>query len=156
VFFRCFSARAGRLVRRRGDMRKTHKNTVFFTGFSHVRACAHDAKIVPNALLDRVARRIVFESRFFELRSLKIVPRGLSGPSAGALERLLGGFWALLGPLEEVLGCSWGALETLLGALGRHLERSWGALGRFLKFLDDLDSILDTPRVDFGASGCGF
>ena len=29
------------------------------------RACAHDAKIVPNVLLDRVARRIAFESHLF-------------------------------------------------------------------------------------------
>ena len=88
-------------------------------------------KIVPNALLDRVARRIAFESRFFELRSLKMVPRGLSGASLGALERLLGRSWALLGG-------------------------TWAALGHFLTFLDDLDSILDPPRVDFGASRCRF
>ena len=37
----------------------------------------------------------------------------------------------------------------LLGALGKYLELSWGALGRFLTFLDDLDSILDPPKIDF-------
>ena len=92
-----------------------------------------------------------------------MVLRGPSGASWGALERLLGRSWALLGRAWGALGSSWGylgrswgAFGTLLGALWRHLERSCGALGRFWTFLDDLDSILEPPRVDFGVSGGRF
>ena len=96
--------------------------TQVFAGFSHVRSCAHEAK------LDRKSIRTHFstESRdgspskvtFFELRSLNMVPRGLSGASRGALERLLGRSWVLLGRSWALLGGSWGALGALLGRSG--------------------------------------
>ena len=75
------------------------------------------SKIVPNASLERVARRIVFESCFFELRTLKMASRGVSGASLGAPEQLLERSWALLGRSWALLGGSWGALG-----------RSWGVL----------------------------
>ena len=90
--FRCFRTRAGELARRRGDLWKTcqnHTKTLGFYMFStcqRLRArCEHRPKIVPNALLDRVAQRIIFERRFFRapkpqngaLRTL----RGVSGRS---------------------------------------------------------------------------
>ena len=86
--------------------------------FSYVRACAHDAKI------DRKSFRTRFptESRdgspskaaFFELRSLNMVLRGLSGASLGALERLLGRSWALLGRSWALLGRSWSHAGPIL------------------------------------------
>ena len=92
-----------------------------------------------------------------------MVLRGPSGASWGALEQLLGRSWALLGRSWGAIGSSWGylgrswgAFGTLLGALWRHLERSCGALGRFWTFLDDLDSILEPPRIDFGVAGGRF
>ena len=87
------------------------------------------SKIIPNARLDRVARRIVFESCFFELRSVKMASRGVSGAFLGALERLLGRSWALLGRSWALLVSSWGALGALLGRSWALLEGIWDALG---------------------------
>ena len=76
---------------------------------------------------------------------------------------LVGCSWALLGrswdDLERswaLLGLSWDALGTLLGRSWALLIRSWGALARFLTPLADLESNLEHPRVDFGASRCRF
>ena len=71
AIFRLLSDRVGRLARTRADMRKTCKNLCKTIGFDSfftrplLRARRENqTKIVPNALLDRVARRITFESRF--------------------------------------------------------------------------------------------
>ena len=136
VILRWLSARVGRLARRRGDVRKTYKNLCKTIGFYRFFACPllrarreNRPKIVPNALLDRVACQIAFESRFFRARCLKMVPRALSGASLDALERLLGRSWALLGRSWALLGRSWDALGPLL-------LRSWAALGRSWVRLD--------------------
>ena len=86
---------------------KNLEKPMVFTGFSHIRSCAHEAKI------DRKSFRKYFSTEshdglpskftFSQLRALNMVLRGLSGASRGALERLLGRSWALLGH-------SWGAL----------------------------------------------
>ena len=103
----------------------------------------NQSKIVSNARLDRVARRIVFKSCSFALRSVKMATRGVSGASLGALERLLGRSWALLGRSWGTLGRSWGALGALLG-------RSWGAPGPFWEALgtDSPDGPPDRAKID--------
>ena len=114
-----------------GRTRKRVKTQCFYTFVAcpSLRARRENqSKIIPNARLDRVARRIIFESCFFTLRSFKMESRRVSGASLGALERLLGRSWALLGALGALLGRSWGALGALLGALGRHLGGTWDAL----------------------------
>ena len=124
-----------------------------FTCFQHVRVCAHDA----NSDRKSFRTRFSTESRdgspskaaSFELRSLKMVPQGLSGASLGALEWLLGRSWALLGH-------SWGALGALLGRSWAILGAPGTLLGRSLTLLGDLGSILEPPSVDFGASGVDF
>ena len=111
-----------------GKPAKTIGKPQVFTCFQHVRVCAHDAK---NTERKSFRTRFSTESRdgssskaaSFELRSLKMVPQGLSGASLGALEWLLGRSWALLQRSWALLGRSWGALGALL-------RRSWGALGR--------------------------
>ena len=95
-----------------------------------------------------------------------MVPRGLSGASRGALGWLLARSWALLGrswddlerswALLGALGRSWDALVALLGRSWALLIRSWGALARFLTPLADLESNLEHPSIDFGASRCRF
>ena len=101
-----------------------------FLYFSHIRACAHDAKIDKKSF----RTRFLTESRdrspskavFFELRSVKM---GLES-STGSLGRPPG---APLGVLGELLGRSWGALRRSWGALGAvlgGLGRSWALLGR--------------------------
>ena len=79
------------------------------------------------------------------------------------LERLLGLSWALLRRSWSLLGGSWESLGALLGRSWDAVGRSWDALGtllgrsgRFLTFLDDLDSILDPPGADFGRHGFRF
>ena len=122
-----------------------------FTGFSHVRACAHDAKIYWKSFRTRFSTesRVGSSSKvaFFELPSLKMVSR--------APQSALGG---LLGRLWGPPGRSWGALGALLGALGALLGRSWAALGGLLAALGrswtpmgDLGLIFDPPKVDFGS-----
>ena len=85
------------------------------------------------------------KAAFVKLRSLKTVPRGLSGASLGALERLLersgtllDALAALLGALGALLGRSWGALGKLLSALGALLGGSWALLGRCRALLGGL------------------
>ena len=100
------------------------------------------------------------KAAFFERRSLKIVPRGLSEACLKALERLLGRSWAPLGRVWTLFGGSWSALETLLGgswrllgALGRSwilLRALWYILDRFLIFCP---SILLSPGQHFRPSG---
>ena len=106
--------------------------TLVFTGFSHIRACAHASKI------DRKSWRTRFSSEsrdgspskvdFFELGNLKMGPRGLSGASLSALERLLGRSWALLGRSLALLRSSWDLLGALLGRSLAALGRSWALL----------------------------
>ena len=139
---------------------KTIGKPQVFTRFQHVRLCAHDANI------DRKSFRTRFstESRdgspskaaSFELRSLKMVRQGLSGASLGALEWLLWRSWTLLQRSWALLGRSWGALEALLGRSWALLGAPGTLLGRSLTLLGDLGSILEPPRVDFGASGVDF
>ena len=88
-----------------------------------------------------------------------MVPRGLSAASRGALGWLLARSWALLGRSWDDLERSWallGALGALLGRSWALLIRSWGALARFLVPLADLESNLEHPSIDFGASRCRF
>ena len=101
----------------------------------------HPQKIASNVLLNRVARRTAFESRFFRApdyqNGLRDIPgtsweRSLadSGTLLGALGALLGCSWGALGRSWALLGRSWAALGPLLAALGRSwapLGRSWGA-----------------------------
>ena len=65
--------------------------------------------------------------------------------SLGRLWTLLSGSWGALVRSWDALGRSWGALGALLG-------RSWALLGRFLTPPGDLGSILEPPRINFGAS----
>ena len=92
----------------------------------------------------------------FELRSLKMVPQGLSGAALGALEWLLGCSWTLLQRSWALLRRSWGALEALLGRSWALLGAPGTLLGRSLTLWGDLGSILEPPRVDLGASGVDF
>ena len=85
-----------------------------------------------------------------------MVPQGLFGASLGALEWLLGRSWALLRRSWALLGRSWAALEALLGRSWALLGAPGTLLGRSLTLLGDLGSILEPPRVDFGASGVEF
>ena len=108
----------------------------------------------PSRATDRL-RKLFFSSS----EASKWCPEG----SLGRLWALLSGPWGALGRSWRALGRSWGALGALLGRSWALLERSWtllGALGallgRSLTPLDDLGSILEPPRVDFGASGDGF
>ena len=84
-------------------------------------------KIVPNALLERVARQFAFGNLFFRASE----PRnGFFGDSQATLGALLGALGALLAALGALLA----ALGALLGrscdALGRFFWRSWALLGR--------------------------
>ena len=89
---------------------KNLEKPLVFTGFSHIRSCAHEAKN------DRKSFRTHFSTEshdgspskitFSQLRALNMVLRGLSGASWGALERLLGRSWALLGRSWALLGRS--------------------------------------------------
>ena len=76
------------------------------------------SKTVPNALLERVARRTLVSSS----RASKLSPRasrGVSGRSWDALGVLLGRSWSALGVLLGALGTLLGSLGTLLGPPGR-------------------------------------
>ena len=69
-----------------GKSLKKHRKTIGFYMFStcpRLRArCEYLPKIFPNALLDRVARRITFESRFFRApKPQNAAPRALWGVS---------------------------------------------------------------------------
>ena len=77
---------------------------------------------------------------------------GALGVLLVALGALLGFSWALLGGSWSLLGRSWGALEALLGRSWALLGAPGTLLGRSLTLLGDLGSILEPPRVDFGAS----
>ena len=133
----------------------------------------NQSKILPNAILDRIAQRLAFKTRFCQHPSIKMVPRGLSSTSLGALGRLLGRSWAavgaLLDALRALLGRFWDALGYSCDALGRSsdaLGRSWHALGsifespgRFLRYFVASDgrfwslqgSMLEPPGSDFVA-----
>ena len=136
-------------------MKNLRKSKVFL-GFSGNRAYAQDSKITRKSSRSRFSSesrdRALLKDAFFDLASLKMrpetAPRSL-GRNPGAL---LGRSWALLGR-------SWGALGRSLGDLGR----SWDALGGLLDGSDRplggsltahgaRRSILELPRVDFGAS----
>ena len=136
TIFRLLSARAGRLARRRGELRKTCRNLRKTQGKHTIRVCRrlrarreNRLKIVPKALVDHVALQIATERRSWAL--------------LGRSWALLGRSWALLGRSWGALGRSWDALETLLDAPGT-------LLGRSLTLLGDLGSIFAPPRVDFG------
>ena len=113
---------------------KTTRKLQVLTCFPHVRASAHDAKINRKSFRTRfstVSRDgSPSKAAFVELRSLKMVPRGLSGVSLGALERLLGRSWALLRRSWGALGRSWSALGMVLGRSCGAVGRSWALLGR--------------------------
>ena len=72
-------------------------------------------KILPNALVEQVARQIAFERVFFQ------APSSQNG-SRGTLVMTLG-------PSSALLGRSWASLGALLGALAALWGPSWGALG---------------------------
>ena len=121
---------------------KTIGKPQVFTRFQHVRLCAHDANIDRKSFRTRFSTesrdRSPSKAASFELRSLRMVPGGLTGASLGALERLLGRSWALLGRSWALLGRSWGALCALL-------ERSWALLGGTWDALGALGGALDGP-----------
>ena len=127
-----------------GKPTKTHAFYWFFACPRLRARCENRPKIIPNTLLDRVARWIAFESP----ETSKWSPKG----SLGRLWTLLSGSWGALEHSCGALGRSWGALGTVLG-------RSWGALGALLDALgrswDALGALLDPPGrswLDFGAS----
>ena len=131
---------------------KTKVKHMVFTRFSHVRPCAHNAKIYRKSLRTRFSTesrdRSPLKVAFFELRRLKMMPGSLSWACPDALERLLGRFWALLGRSWALLGGSWGALGVLLGRSWALLGGSWALLGAPGSPLDDFGSIFEAPRVD--------
>ena len=127
--FRCFFDAS---PHEQGDLReddatsaKPTKTIGFYRFFACPRLRAQREtrpKIVPNALLDRVARLIAFERVFFRTSEpLSSAPRalwGVFGRSWDTLGTLLGRTWALLGRSWALLGRSW----ALLGC-------SWAGLG---------------------------
>ena len=90
---------------------KTIVKFMVFTRFSHVRPCAHNAKIYRKSLRTRFSTELRYR---------------------GGSRAALGSLWGALGALLGALGSLWGALGALLGALGALLGRSWGALGALL------------------------
>jgi len=155
VFFRCFSARAFRLARRRRDIRKTYK-TMCFTCFSHVRACAHNAKFDRKSLRTRFSMESRDRSRskgaLFEFLSFKMALEGSPGRLGRPPGAILGSSWALLGRSWSALGRSWASkfsrfFQKCLKKLQICcLRGSWAALG---SPPGDQSSIFDPPRVDF-------
>ena len=94
-----------------------------------MRACFENRlKIVPETPLDRVRDSLLSTGVFFDLPSVKMVPRGLSGASRGALGWLLARSWALLGRSWDDLERSWALLGRSSDALGMLLGHPWPLL----------------------------
>ena len=110
VFRSCWPVRS----KKRRHTKNIEKPQVF-TGFSHVRPCAHASKNNKKSLRtvfsSELRNRSLAERSFFELVTVKIIPEG----SPERLERRLGTLLDALGALlGGALGPSWGALGALL------------------------------------------
>ena len=114
-----------------------------FTGFSHVRSCAHASKIDKKSFRTNFSSESrdgsLSERSFFELVSVKMVPEG----SPERLERRLG-------TLLDALGALWGPSWALLGRSRALLGRSWGALGSLFFASASENSSREAPKSDFG------
>ena len=124
-----------------------------FTGFSHVRSCAHPSKIYKKntriGFSSESCNRSLSERYFFKLISVKMIPEGSPERSERRLGTLLGALEALLGRSWAALGRSWGALGRSWAALGRSwvaLGRSWAALWSLLAALGPLLLAQGLPR----------
>ena len=157
VYFQWFSARACRLARRRFEKEATYEKPVKTTGFSkcfsHIRACAHDAKIDKKSIRTRFSTesrdRSPSKAAFFELRGVKMSLES----STGSLGRPPG---APLGVLGKLFGQSWGALRRSWGALGAvlgALGRSWALLGRSWNASGGPLEHPERSGLDFGSPG---
>ena len=136
AIFRLLSDRVGRLARTRADMRKTCKNLCKTIGFDSfftrplLRARRENqTKIVPNALLDRVALQNASERLSWALLGRSWALLGRSWGALGGSRGALGCSWGALGALLDARGAFLGALGTLLGALGELLGALWALLG---------------------------
>ena len=87
-----------------------------FTGFSHVRSCAHASKIdrksIRTGFSSESRNRSLSERCFFELVRVKMVPEG-------SLERLESHLGSLPVALGALLGRSWALLGCFWALLGR-------------------------------------